>query len=162
MPGVEVEEVETSSFDDLSAPVEIRARLRAPRFLEERSGNPVLPPLKDLFQSLDGIADSSSRPQRQHDLLIGNPRSSSLILEIELPEGLKTRVIPTSVDLEGPGVKFYFDSRISGGRLILERRLELSQPRIAPADYPAFKGIVDQIEQHLQQRVILERRGDPQ
>ena len=162
MPGVEVEEVETSSFDDLSAPVEIRARLRAPRFLEERSGNPVLPPLKDLFQSLDGIADSSSRPQRQHDLLIGNPRSSSLILEIELPEGLKARVIPTSVDLEGPGVKFYFDSRISGGRLILERRLELSQPRIAPADYPAFKGIVDQIEQHLQQRVILERRGDPQ
>lgn len=162
MPGVEVEEVETSSFEDLSAPVEIRAKLRVPRYLEEESGNPVLPPLKDLFQSLDGIADSSSRPQREHDLLIGNPRSSKLTLEIEFPEGLKARVIPTSIDLAGPGVNFRFDSRVSKGRLILERQLELSQPRIAPGDYPVFKGIVDQIEQHLQQRVILEREGAPQ
>ena len=154
-PGLEVRTVETSDLDDLTIPVELKLELTVPRFADLGSGSIELPPIRDLLQSLRGVGDAASRPERNDDLLLGNPRAGDLRVEIELPKGVRVASLPKSETFGDDRIQCEFQFTQENGRIVIQRSYSMLTPRISPEHYESFKRIVDRVAAKLEERVIL-------
>ncbi|MFQ5655624.1 MAG: hypothetical protein ACE5GW_12960, partial [Planctomycetota bacterium] len=96
------------------------------------------------------------------DLLLGNPRQSRLSIDIELPPGHEVSHLPADLDLESKHLRFRFRARQEGNRLRIERVLVTRSPRVPPEDYPAYKVLVDRIEQFRDKRILLRQTEEVQ
>jgi len=155
-PGLVVEKITTSDLEDIGEPVTIELELLAPRYLDLATREVALPPIRDIFSSLEGIASRASRPERAQDLLLGNPREGSLRVEMELPKGYRVRSLPEPLQLADDAVRYDSAIRVEGGKIVIERSYRLASPRVSPADYRRFKEIVDRIERQLDEKIVLE------
>ncbi|MEM7168251.1 MAG: DUF3857 domain-containing protein [Planctomycetota bacterium] len=156
-PGARVTRAEFSDLRNLDEPTAVRFELTVPQFLQSAGESITLPPIIDFFQSTGGLTRFASRPQRQLDLNLSNPRASHLEIEIELPPGHVVDHLPRARTMETPHTKFEFRQRSDGQSLHLERTLEFSAPRLAPADYPAFRQFVNDIEAWRTEQITLRK-----
>ena len=102
--------------------------------------------MHDLFRSLDGVGNAASRPERTQDLLLGNPRRATMRVEITLPEGYRVQSLPESFEWTDDAIQGSFEYRREDGKIVVERTYVQRAPRVTPAEYEAFKAIVDRIE----------------
>jgi len=151
-----VKKVTTSDLDDIGEPVTIELELVAPRYVDLGSREVELPAIHDIFESLDGVAERASRPERNEELLLGNPREGTLRVEIALPKGYRVRSLPEPLQLADGAVRYDSSIRVEGEKLLIERSYRLATPRVSPAEYRSFKEIVDRIERQLDEKIVLE------
>jgi len=155
-PGIEVQNVEVSDLNDLSQPVTLSLEFLVPKLVELGSAEVELPPIRDLLSSLEGVGNSASRPTRNESVLLGNPKSGFLRVELNLPEGYEIRSLPKSVELRSDTAKCDFKYFQEADKIVVERTYQFLSPRVDPTGYANFKRVVDQIEQSLDERIVLQ------
>jgi len=155
-PGIEVQKVEVSDLNDLSQPVTLSLKLAVPKLVELGSAEVELPPIRDLLSSLEGVGNAASRPSRNESVLLGNPKSGFLRVELQLPEGYEVSSLPESLELRSDTAQCDFKYFQEGDKVVVERTYQFPSPRVDPTDYANFKRVVDQIEQSLDERIVLQ------
>jgi cellulose synthase operon protein C len=78
---------------------------------------------------------------RSTTALVGRPLEFEVVLRIQLPDGAGRPDLTAPVQVEGKLAgrpRFSASQRYEQNMLIVERKLELPQMRVAPDDYPAF------------------------
>jgi tetratricopeptide (TPR) repeat protein len=81
--------------------------------------------------------------------LIPSPLEMNVVLRIHLPEGASRPQLAAPVELEAkvPGrPRFSMRSKIEDGVVVLERKLELPQMRVTPADYAELAAFCQRVD----------------
>lgn len=156
-PGTRVVSANFSDLRDLDTATAVQLELHVPNFLNRQGDTITLPPIVDFFQSTAGMNQFTSRAERQLDLNLSNPRASSLEVQIELPPGYEIDHLPEPRTVTTPHAAFEFSQTRAGNRLRIERKLELSSPRLTPVDYPAFRDLVHDIEAWRSEQITLRK-----
>ncbi len=156
-PGSRVVEQEASPLSDLNTPVRMTVKLEVPDYLEESGDGIKLPPLDDIFASTHAFGATATRGERAFDLLLGNPKSSELLVEIELPPGYEVAHLPESLHRKTPQAEFDFEASASGNRLSLRRSLTIHAPRVGVGEYAEFKRLTDEVQQFREERITLRK-----
>jgi len=105
------------------------------------------------------IVSVARRPEREHDLLLGNPVSFTTHATYELPEGWTVVVPPEDGDVEVPEALFRTRATQEGQVLRLSRRAELRTKRVRKEAYPAFRAALNKAASLNQQRYKVKRNG---
>lgn len=161
-PGVTVKNVETSPLDDLSEQVWIRTEYEVPRYLEPTSDGFKLPPPTDLFGSTQSINRWIARETRQWDLSLGTPMRSMLRIELDLPAELQLSSDPDQIEGSTPFGQFKFSAALEGRKLVLERDLVLSAPRVPAAGYASFRALLESVQESRNRTIRLKKSKEAQ
>ena len=108
----------------------------------------------DIVSQLVRVA---GRPEREHDLILGNPMSLTTTATYELPEGWTVAAAPQDGNVEVPEGLFVSTATQEGSVLELSRRLELRAPRVAKEAYQAFREALNKAASLNQQRWKIKR-----
>jgi hypothetical protein len=154
--------VRDQSFSELAQPdepVTFAVTVVAPRFLQEAPEGLAVPAPEDFFQTGKALANVGSLETRNHDVVLGSPRRSTLRTIYVLPEGFQVKSLPPDVDLKTRFGRLQVTQRKEedSRRIVVERVLELSVPRIALADYAAFREFAARVNRIEDEVVLLER-----
>jgi len=88
----------------------------------------------------------AATPERKEPLLLGVPHSQRDHLRLSLPPGMRAGPLPAPARVEEPFGSYSLSFRLDGERVLVERALELSAPRLAVADYAAFRAFVAAVQ----------------
>jgi hypothetical protein len=140
---------------DLSQPrTSFRMKLEVASFV--RDDDTLATTFLDIVSSVVAVA---RRPEREHDLLLGNPVSFTTRATYELPEGWTVVSPPEDGDVEVPAVLYRSRATQDGRMLELSRRAELRVPRVTKEAYPAFRAALNKAASLHQQRWKVKRNG---
>lgn len=151
-PGLRLESQRFGDLDDLEAPVTVEYVAEVPQ-LAQRDGEVLrVPPsvLGDLTRSF------ARAPRRRYPLDLGG--TSQYIEErvLRLPAGTRLRDAPDGGTAESPFGRVRMTVESQGRQITVRTELELRRDRVEPNEYGAFREWVEQADQLLRQRVIIE------
>lgn len=144
---------EFSDLEDIDAPVVYRYRIRVPSFARRRGDGTSFP--ASPFP-LD-LSKNCPLPARKHDLLLSAPRSYDLEVRYTLPEGMRPLALPAPLEADTTVARAMASYAVDGDDLVLRRRVSVKIPRVAPADYPAYRELCQDLDRWEDQEVVLER-----
>jgi hypothetical protein len=149
---------EFSNLSKLDEPVSYSLGLEIPGFLTEAPEGLSLRAMEDLFntgRSLQGIA---SLEKRERDVILGNPRRSQLRVTYILPAALKLKSLPLAQDVSSRFGRLKLDySADEPGRIVVERWIEISAPRVSVADYAEFRDFAASLNRLESEKILLVR-----
>jgi hypothetical protein len=156
--GATVREESFSDLAKLDEPVSFSVVLDAPRFLEEAAEGLAVRASEDFFQSGEMLAGIASLEKRQWDVLLSNPRRSTLKTVYVLPDGLKVKAVPSGHDMESRfgRLKVVYDAG-TPGKIVAERTIEITSSRVSVAEYEAFREFAAAVNRLKDERILLER-----
>jgi transglutaminase-like putative cysteine protease len=153
-PGSRVQSVHME-LSSLGQPVRVGAKIAVPHFAhresEGRLGLLVLGREPDLQRSYAALS------QRTHDLLLGYPFQQVDQLRVTLPSGWSVERLPPPVQLRSPFGQFELKVTRTGREVVVEALLELSQQRVRPSDYGAFRTFLGEVDRVAGQELSLLR-----
>ncbi len=142
-----------SDLEDVNVPVTYRYRIQVPAYARKRGEGASFPaspfPLS--------LSEDCPLPARTHDLLLSAPKSSELEVRYALPEGLRPSSLPSPLVVETPIGTANASYEVDGAELVMRRSVSVKAPRVAPADYPAWRGLCQELDRWEDQDVVLER-----
>ncbi|MBL8722729.1 MAG: DUF3857 domain-containing protein [Planctomycetes bacterium] len=147
-----VQELTTQGGLDLSVPVELRATAKVAEVGQRSAGRWQLP---STWQEGD-LQALAADPERHTALLLGVPSSTRRVLRFRPPAGWRAGTLPEAVRLETAFGRFAMQWQVQGGDLVVTRELDWLQPRIEPADYPAFRDFTTSIKTADSQWLLLQ------
>ncbi len=144
---------EFSDLEDVDVPVEYRYRVEIPSYTRKRGEGASFP------ASPFALSLSKDCPllARTHDLLLSAPTSSELEVRYALPEGMKPASLPTPLEIDTPVASARASYEVEGNDLVLRRGVSVKAPRVAPAEYAAYRGLCQDLDRWEDQEVVLER-----
>ncbi len=147
-PGVEVRDVEAPDLDNILKPAELSARLKVPTWAT-REGQGlrffVLGRDSQLTQAM------ASTDEREHDLVLDLPSTEAYEVDYVLPSGHRFSRMPAAKSIDSPVGRFSLEVEAKDGGARVRSRLELTKPRITPAEYDAFRQFLRQVDASLEQ-----------
>jgi hypothetical protein len=97
--------------------------------------------------------------ERKEDLIIAYPWQHDEELVFRLPAGWEVASLPPSRSTESPFGKFQLEITTERpGEVRVRSLLDVTQHRIAPADYPRFRAFLGEIDAALAGRIAI-RKG---
>jgi cellulose synthase operon protein C len=150
-PGLELTESTFEGLEQFGAPVVTRYGARVPQ-LAVRDGSALrLAPtaLHDLARTL---APASTR---RLPLDLGTQSSYVEERRVRLPAGWRVSELPEGGAAESPFGRLTLTVRQEGREVRAHTQLDLSQDRVSPDDYPAFRRWVEEVDRILRQRLTL-------
>jgi tetratricopeptide (TPR) repeat protein/transglutaminase-like putative cysteine protease len=151
-PGASVEKFDISDPTDIERDVSLRYRVAVPRYAEANGEALAFTPFGTGSGYVEGYAPLSSR---KTDLVLAYASTRQFRYEVALPEGFVPASLPAPVEEEGPFGRVRVVYRHEGGKLLAEGEVVLAKPRIAPAEYPAFREFLGRVDRALKRRVVL-------
>ncbi len=156
--GSTIEAQEFSALGDLDQPVSLRASIRVPKFVVEAPEGLTLRPESDFFSSSAQLAALGGLEERRFDVLVGNPRRSSLETVYELPAGLRVKSLPEPLEKEtAHGLIRVEYTADSPQRVVVRRTIEVRAARVDVAEYDVFREFTSAIGELDRKRILLER-----
>ena len=154
--------LESSDFDDLtdlSEPREsFRVHVTVPQFVKGSGEARELPTtFLDTTQQVSGLV---SRPEREHDLMLGPAMSMRISATYTLPAGWSVTNLPESADLTVGPAGYKATASADGNTLNIERVLSFGGGRIVAGSYPEFRDAVTRA-QELGKQSFQVRPGSP-
>ncbi|MEO0326372.1 MAG: DUF3857 domain-containing protein, partial [Myxococcota bacterium] len=151
-PGVRVARQRFSGLASLEEPVTVRWNGTAPQ-LALRDGA--------LLRMAPAAAGELTRamatqPRREHVLDLGGTSAYVEERVVRLAPGLRVREAPAGGTAESPFGTLTLSVSTEGRALVLRTELVVARDRIAPDDYAAFRGWLQEADRILRQRLILE------
>jgi len=142
-PGTVLESASYENLDVLGQPVSISARVRLPK-IANRSGNTLDLPL---------VLEPGSRLLQMAPLAIRRQPLVLPVTELEentdtyvLPKGARLSSVPPPVSVTSPFGSWSMEIRVAyNGEVISTSRWELTQTRVSPDDYPAFRRFLEEV-----------------
>jgi len=104
----------------------------------------------------DPLFELASEPERHSPLLLGVPRQDARVLVFRLPPGYRSATLPAAVKQQAPFGSLSVDWRSEGDQIVVARTVELTAPRIEPADYATFRDFVAALRAADAQRLVLQ------
>jgi hypothetical protein len=157
--GAKVADASFSDLSNLDENVNFSVEVSVPRFLEEAPEGLAVPAPRDFFGTGGALANIGSLEERTRDVVLGSPRQSSLRTVYVLPEGFRVKSLPPDQDLQNRFGKLQvthtFDEE--SRRLVVERLLALTAPRVPVADYPLFREFAASVNRLGDERILLEK-----
>lgn len=151
-PGLAVEQVKVSDTTRLDRGVDLDFRMRAPRFASVVDGGGLrffpFGAGRNYTQSLAPLAS------RNHDLVLTMPWIDRATWRFALPAGL-TAVLPAPVSVTSKFGHLKLAYRMDGDTLVAESEIAITVPRVATADYAAFRAFLSQVDQAYSARLSL-------
>jgi len=147
-----IDALEPSDGADLTTPAQLSLRFTATE-LARRQGATLQ--LQGGFDNR-GLQALTAAPERTTPLLLGVPHGQHQVLRIALPRGMRVGQLPPPTHLEQPFGTFALEWRQQGDRIVVERDLRLSAPRILPADYAAFRAFTAAVQDADGARLVVE------
>jgi hypothetical protein len=149
-----------SNLLNIDEPVTFGAALDVPRFVTESPEGLTVRAPEDFFQTGDSLQGIASLEKRTWDVLLGNPRRSLLKTVYVLPKELKVKSLPPEHDLESRFGRLKVSCRAEGAdKVVMERLLEITSPRVSVADYPEFREFAASVNRLEDEKMVLERLG---
>jgi len=156
--------VEAETFSDLadrSRPVEFQVTLKAPEFVRRAPEGEVLPPLDDFFENARGFGSLGSLEERRYDLILGPPERNRLRTVYILPAGYRVRSLPEARETSGRfgRLRVAYEEAEEGGRkrVVVDRTIETTAPRVARADYAEFRALAAQAARLRDEKILVEK-----
>jgi tetratricopeptide (TPR) repeat protein len=153
--------VKTETFSNLSRleePVSFSVDIDVPRLVTEAPEGLTVKAPEDFFGTGRSLSSIGSLEKRSYDVLLGNPRSSFLRTTYLLPDGLKFKSLPPLHDVQSRFGRLKVTYREDGPRkLVAERLIEITSPRVSIGDYAEFREFAASINRLEDEKIILER-----
>jgi len=92
------------------------------------------------------VGQYASRPGRHYDLLVGPLRERQETWTVTLPPGARVLSSPQSVVIKSPFGSYELDVKVVGRKVTARSVLRLTQPRIAPSDYPMWRQFCQRVD----------------
>ncbi len=156
-PGLELTQTEFGALDDFNAPVSLRFGARVPQ-LAVRDGRLLRVAPSVLNELTRSLAPAS---ERRLPLDLSTRTSYEETRRVRLPAGFRVEDLPQGGTAESPFGRLEMEVRQEGREVRLTTRLNVTQDRIAPSDYGAFRRWVEEADRILRQRLILAPGGEP-
>jgi tetratricopeptide (TPR) repeat protein len=148
-----VQKVEFDDLKDLAQPWEsFRVTLDVPAFAKKDGDAFTLPTTFLDGQVAEGMKGAASRPEREHDLLLGMPQSMNVKLSYVLPDGWTVDAKPEDADISLEAGAFRSKSALEGRELRLDRTYEFTASRVKREQYAAFRDAVNRMAATAAQR----------
>lgn len=148
--------VSKSDFDDLKDlkdPWEsFRVTLEVPNFAKKDGDAFTLPTTFLDGQMAEGMKQAASRPEREHDMIVGTPQSMNVKVTYTLPEGWTVDSKPEDAEIRLEAGTFRSKAVQEGAEVRLDRSYEFSAPRVKKDVYPAFREAVNRMAASAGQR----------
>jgi len=151
-PGMRVESVEVSDPSRIEGDVALSFRLSVPRLARVDRGGLSLRPFGQRAPWTERYAPLSTR---EHDLVLGQPFESHLLMRYALPPGLAAADLPSAQEEETPFGSYRVSIEARGGDLVAESVVRIRVSRIRAADYPAFRDLLSRLDGALSRTVRL-------
>ncbi|MEM9191394.1 MAG: DUF3857 domain-containing protein [Myxococcota bacterium] len=141
-PGIEIEEPTVRDLDDREAPARLEWQGRVPELAQGQGGTLRLRPnnMGSLTRGLARLA------RRRHPLDLQGRFRSQERRTIELPPSTQASV-PDNSDLRSDFGTFRLEYQTQGRTVEIESQFELSQDRVTPEAYPAFRQWLEQVDE---------------
>ena len=151
----------SQSFSDLSnldENVTMEIRFSAPRLANSSPEELTLSLTDDFFGSVRNLGILGALEKRETDVILGNPRSSRLRVNYQLPAGVKVKSTPEARDIDSRFGRFQFavDSSRKDA-LQLERRYVLKKNRVPLAQYNEFRQLSANVDQLSNEKIVLKK-----
>jgi len=151
--------VTDSTFSDLrnlDEPVTMRVAFRVPKLATPSPEGTTLAIPDDFFRSASSLSVLGALEVRQTDLVLGNPRSSTMRIVLRLPDGLRVKSLPVERDQSTRFGRLRLAARAEDPRsVVIEREVALSAPRVPRAEYDAFRDIAAAIDIAAKEKIVL-------
>jgi transglutaminase-like putative cysteine protease/tetratricopeptide (TPR) repeat protein len=158
--GSKVKEESFSNLLNLDEPVTFSVVVAVPRFaVEAREGLAVRTP-EDIWGMTQGLVQLGSLEtgKRTQDVLLGAPRRETMRMVIHLPAELKVKSLPATADVASRFGRFKAEFREEGpAKVVFERLVEITSPRVPLADYAEFREFTASIHRLEAEQMLLER-----
>jgi hypothetical protein len=145
-----------SEFDDLkdlADPSEsFRVSFDAPAAAKKQGDEYTLPTTFLDGQMVQGLQGAASRPEREHDLMLGVPQGMNVKVTYVLPEGWTVEAKPEDAEIRTPAGVFRSKAVVEGREIRLERTYELDAERVRKDQYAEFREAVNRMNAAASQR----------
>lgn len=151
-PGLNLTNQRFQNLDDLEAPVTYTYAADVPQMAQRDGSNLRAAPtvMGDMTRSL------ARTPNRRYPLDLGGTSSYVEQRTTRLPNGSSTRRAPAGGTAESPFGSLRMTVESNARQVMTRTEFELTRDRISPEEYPAFRQWVEQVDQILRQRLIVE------
>jgi transglutaminase-like putative cysteine protease/tetratricopeptide (TPR) repeat protein len=155
--GAEVIEQSFSDLTDLDQPVSMTVKFHAPKFAAPSPQGLTLSIPDDFYRSARALSSIGALETRETDIILSNPRRSSMRVEFRLPAGAKVKSTPQTRDLETRfgQLKVSVDSKTPES-VVVEVLVALTAPRVPRTDYESFRELTTSIDLAAKEQVVLE------
>ncbi|HEY7724078.1 MAG TPA: DUF3857 domain-containing protein [Anaeromyxobacteraceae bacterium] len=153
-PGLTVRSFEISDLSRLEEDVVLRFQLAQPRYADRDDGALAFAPFGAAHAYAETYAAASTR---RRDLVVGEPYLNRFRYRVELPEGLAADDLPPAARGETPAARFAVSVRREGRALVAEGEVAMLRSRVGPEEYPAFRGLLLDLDRALARKVVLRR-----
>jgi transglutaminase-like putative cysteine protease/tetratricopeptide (TPR) repeat protein len=155
-PGARLVSIDMPALENRDAPVNVRAVAEVPR-LGVAAGDGVTLPLT--VREADFSRTYARLSTRKLDLVIAYPWQHDEEIVYRLPAGWAVRGAPPSRKLDGPFGSLRVEVTTAGGAVRVHTFLDVTRARIAPADYPAFRSFLGEIDAAFAERLAVGPTG---
>ncbi len=162
-PGATLVSVDMPAIEDRNQPVTVDAVAAVPRLgqagARAADGSPTEIELAVTVRDADFSRTYARLSQRKEDLIIAYPWQHDEELVFRLPAGWEIASLPPSRSAESPFGRFQLEvSAERPGEVRVRSFLDVTEHRIAPADYPRFRAFLGEIDAALAGRIAI-RKG---
>lgn len=153
---LELRDVTASDGLDLGAPVVVSANAAVTSLGQVKGDRWELPSTWQ-YGDLQALA---SEAERRSPLLLGVPHGQHQTVRYRLPAGWRAGELPAPVAATTPFGAFSMRWSRDGDQLVVDRSLDFLVPRIAPAEYPAFRDFIATVKAADQRLVLLQKESN--
>ncbi len=100
--------------------------------------------------------ESASLPSRKNPLNLQTNSGMTVRETMSIPSTYRVKAIPNPIQIESGGIRFQQSYRVEPHSIILDQLFEITQPRIPPEEYGAFKSALSEIQKSTRSYIILE------
>jgi tetratricopeptide (TPR) repeat protein len=145
MPGGEVTAVETGNLEDVEQKVTMRVRGKVPSFARAEADGLAVPlGLKEHM-----VRDYAPLASRKLDVNLVVQWTAEDEWTVHLPPGAKVKALPAPSKGSSPFGSYEVAVENAGSTLRVKTRITMSKPRVAPAEYAAFRAWCEEVDRAL-------------
>jgi tetratricopeptide (TPR) repeat protein len=157
-PGLRVESVTVSDPARIEEDVTLDFRFAAPRLARPENGGLSLLPFGQAATWTETLAPLSAR---RHDLVLGQPFETRMVLRHALPPGMAPAGLAPPESHATPLGSFRVGLRVEGNELVAELLVRVEASRVPAAEYPAFRDLLGRIDGAVSRAVRLAPAAQP-
>jgi transglutaminase-like putative cysteine protease/tetratricopeptide (TPR) repeat protein len=156
-PGARLASIDMPALEDRDAPVTVRAVAEVPRLGVAAGGGLTLPLT---VREADFSRTYARLSTRKQDLVIAYPWQHDEEIVYRLPPGWAVRGPSPARTVDGPFGSLRVEvTTAPGGTVRVHSFLDVTRARIAPADYPAFRAFLGEIDAAFAERLAVGPAG---
>ncbi len=147
-PGVDVSDVSAPGIDDITTPARLEATATVPQWATTVAGG-----LRFKVTGRESGFTSALAPksEREYPLVLDVPMAETHTLRYRLPAGYRFATLPAATQLRTEVGRFSLEVEATDDGAEVRTRIELPQQRISPAQYPALRTFLRQVDAALEQ-----------